>query len=235
MADHRIPEAIASEGLSDAMALKVVAIFVVLISGIVGAAAPVLMASCSNENGAAASRTIKNVVKVCNMLAIGIVLATALIHMIPHSIMSLQESGNPLFAEEDDHGHGSSSTASNTTSAPDSHAEHNHAYPFAFLFAMVALTVVYIAETELNWYTARKMKEIKHVACDEHEEERQASMIKLYILEAGVFVHSILIGITLGTSEELGTVRILTIVLCIHQLFEGLAIGSLSVVAQVTL
>jgi zinc transporter 1/2/3 len=51
----------------------------------------------------------------------------------------------------------------------------------------------------------------------------------LFILEFGVVFHSIFIGLTLGTTDEL---VILLIVLVFHQLFEGLGLGSRLAVAH---
>lgn len=51
----------------------------------------------------------------------------------------------------------------------------------------------------------------------------------IFILEFGVVFHSVFIGLTLGTTDEL---VILLIVLVFHQLFEGLGLGSRLAVAQ---
>jgi len=48
-------------------------------------------------------------------------------------------------------------------------------------------------------------------------------LTSLFILEFGVVFHSVFIGLTLGTTDE---VTILLIVLVFHQMFEGLGLGS---------
>ena len=53
----------------------------------------------------------------------------------------------------------------------------------------------------------------------------QATLVS-YTLEAGIIFHSIFIGIGYGASGDWGVVRSLTVALCFHQAFEGLALGA---------
>eukprot|EP00243_Klebsormidium_subtile_P004781 TRINITY_DN18936_c0_g1_i1.p1 TRINITY_DN18936_c0_g1~~TRINITY_DN18936_c0_g1_i1.p1 ORF type:complete len:350 (+),score=63.66 TRINITY_DN18936_c0_g1_i1:307-1356(+) len=52
------------------------------------------------------------------------------------------------------------------------------------------------------------------------------------VLEIGIIVHSILVGIGLGTNSSKCTVTSLFIALCFHQFFEGVALGSCIVEAS---
>ncbi|KAA0052675.1 hypothetical protein IC582_017883 [Cucumis melo] len=45
------------------------------------------------------------------------------------------------------------------------------------------------------------------------------------LLEAGILVHSVVIGLSLGASENPCTIRPLIAALCFHQLFEGMGLG----------
>lgn len=56
------------------------------------------------------------------------------------------------------------------------------------------------------------------------DDGRSRSIIT-YLLELGVVIHSVLIGITLGT-EEASTFTALFIALCFHQFFEAVALGA---------
>lgn len=51
-------------------------------------------------------------------------------------------------------------------------------------------------------------------------------LVTLYILEFGMAIHSIIIGITLGTSTDYNMLIALSIAINFHQLFEGIALGS---------
>ncbi|KAL9227061.1 hypothetical protein vseg_002798 [Gypsophila vaccaria] len=45
------------------------------------------------------------------------------------------------------------------------------------------------------------------------------------VLELGIVVHSVIIGISLGTSQRLDTIKPLMVALCFHQFFEGMGLG----------
>ena len=46
------------------------------------------------------------------------------------------------------------------------------------------------------------------------------------MLELGIIVHSVIIGISLGASESPKTIRPLVAALTFHQFFEGMGLGS---------
>jgi solute carrier family 39 (zinc transporter), member 1/2/3 len=199
--------------------LKIISIIAILFSGFFGAISPVIFAWCSKTKHH--ENRIQAIMKVLTYLSIGIVLATAMIHMLPDGIKLLHKS-NSIFKSDY-----SINITNDTFQEKDS-------YPYGFLFAMVSTIVIYAVSTEINWYGNKRLKEISGKHCDEHEEERHSALIKLYILEIAVAVHSIIIGLTLGISCSYKNITTLFIVLCIHQFFEGLAIGSLGVMAHLT-
>ncbi|XP_010691362.2 zinc transporter 1 [Beta vulgaris subsp. vulgaris] len=45
------------------------------------------------------------------------------------------------------------------------------------------------------------------------------------VLEMGILVHSVIIGLSLGTSQSLDTIKPLMVALCFHQFFEGVGLG----------
>ncbi|KAH9625834.1 hypothetical protein KSS87_010123 [Heliosperma pusillum] len=45
------------------------------------------------------------------------------------------------------------------------------------------------------------------------------------VLEMGIVVHSVIIGISLGTSQNVDTIKPLMAALCFHQFFEGMGLG----------
>jgi zinc transporter ZupT len=52
---------------------------------------------------------------------------------------------------------------------------------------------------------------------------------KMYLIEASIALHSILIGLGLGVLEETESIHVLTAALAFHQLFEGIVIGGMMV------
>ncbi|KAF4120380.1 solute carrier family 39 (zinc transporter), member 1/2/3 [Geosmithia morbida] len=61
-----------------------------------------------------------------------------------------------------------------------------------------------------------------HVEGDAHP-RLTGQLLSIFILEFGIIFHSVFIGLTLGTTDEL---VILLVVLVFHQMFEGLGLGS---------
>ena len=47
----------------------------------------------------------------------------------------------------------------------------------------------------------------------------------MQVLELGIVVHSVIIGISLGASESPSTIRPLVAALSFHQFFEGMGLG----------
>jgi len=47
----------------------------------------------------------------------------------------------------------------------------------------------------------------------------------LKVLELGIIVHSVIIGMSLGASESPSTIRPLVAALTFHQFFEGIGLG----------
>ena len=48
----------------------------------------------------------------------------------------------------------------------------------------------------------------------------------MQVLEAGIAIHSVLIGVSLGVASDTGVVRPLLAALTFHQFFEGVALGA---------
>ena len=60
----------------------------------------------------------------------------------------------------------------------------------------------------------------------EYHNSPDMKRISIIVLEAGILTHSVIIGLTLGVASD-STFDALLIAVCFHQLFEGLALGSL--------
>lgn len=65
------------------------------------------------------------------------------------------------------------------------------------------------------------------------EDPTLKKLITLYILELGVAIHSVIIGVTLGFTDSQNTLSVLLIAMSLHQFFEGIAIGSSIVKAEI--
>lgn len=60
-----------------------------------------------------------------------------------------------------------------------------------------------------------------------HEDARKAAhaSVVAHVLEVGIGIHSVIIGMAMGASSDVGEVRALMIALSFHQFFEGIALG----------
>ena len=47
----------------------------------------------------------------------------------------------------------------------------------------------------------------------------------MQVLELGIVVHSVVIGLSMGASDNMCTIRPLVAALCFHQFFEGMGLG----------
>ena len=47
----------------------------------------------------------------------------------------------------------------------------------------------------------------------------------MHVLELGIVVHSVVIGLSLGASNNTCTIKGLVAALCLHQMFEGMSLG----------
>ena len=51
------------------------------------------------------------------------------------------------------------------------------------------------------------------------------AILYLKVLELGIVVHSVIIGMSLGASESVSTIKPLVAALAFHQFFEGIGLG----------
>ena len=59
---------------------------------------------------------------------------------------------------------------------------------------------------------------------DEEEARRKQKMVSK-VLEIGIVFHSVIIGVTMGMSQDVCAIRPLVVALSFHQVFEGMGLG----------
>jgi len=190
--------------------LHIGAIFIVLAASVIGAGVPLL------AKYSPVFRIPPYVICLGKCMGIGVVLACALVHMIQPASASLTSPCVPW--------------------------EFNTDYnAYAFLFAMLAgLVMQFIDFCLLEFVTAtlKKGSNSEEMAAPEEGEDcghshphsilLEAGMekrISAYMLEFGVAVHSVFIGLENGVVDE-QTLKTLLVALCFHQFFEGVALGA---------
>ncbi|GJN35936.1 hypothetical protein PR202_gb24753 [Eleusine coracana subsp. coracana] len=67
--------------------------------------------------------------------------------------------------------------------------------------------------------------EVVEVAEGEEEEARKKQKMVSKVLEIGIVFHSVIIGVTMGMSQDVCAIRPLVVALSFHQVFEGMGLG----------
>ncbi|PHT27992.1 Zinc transporter 5 [Capsicum baccatum] len=159
--------------------------------------------------------------------AAGVILATGFIHILPDAFESL--------------------------TSPCLSKEIWGSFPFAGFVAMMSTVFTLMLESLASGYHSRaglrKAQPVNIGDDDDHEENdgrhgqgqghdgpqimlersNSSSLIRhrliSQVLELGILVHSVIIGISLGTTENPKTIKPLIIALSFHQFFEGMGLG----------
>lgn len=209
-----------------ALRLKSGGLFAVLLACVAGLCVPMMARSVP------ALRADRELFFVLKSFAAGVMLATGFVHILPDSFDSLT---NPCLQG------------------------HLWArFPFAGFISMLAALLTLMAELWGAAYYHRK-EEIKQSTSETlpphmidqalaleaspplSESKTQQTMIEkpqfrhrviAQVLEFGIVAHSVIIGISLGTSQSTCTIKPLVAALTFHQFFEGLALGGSIVQAE---
>ncbi|KAK0467205.1 Zinc/iron permease [Desarmillaria tabescens] len=215
-------------GADSYFGLRVAAIFIILVGSSFGALFPVLARRSSWLHVPTA------VFDFAKYFGSGVIIATAFIHLLSPALDALSS---------------------------ECLAEGWQVYPYALALCMLSIFLIFIVELIAFRWGTKKLAEIGmrhdahgHLAGSHaaHGPEGNSTsrinmniavldsaltqIIGVAILEFGVALHSILIGLTLAVDEDF---KVLFVVLVFHQTFEGLGIGSrlayMDLTAQVSL
>ncbi|XP_031280876.1 probable zinc transporter 8 [Pistacia vera] len=208
-----------------ALPLKIIAIVTILITSLIGVSAPLFTRSVK------ALHPDRNLFVVVKSFAAGIILATGFMHVLPDSFDMLSSS-----CLEDNPWHKFPFTGF-----------------VAMLSAIVTLMVdslatsiysekcnagggVVIPEGERDEELAAAPPSFGHMHGHSHHLDQTktagsvGSQLMRYrviamVLELGIVVHSIVIGLSVGASNNTCSIKGLIAALCFHQMFEGMGLG----------
>ncbi|XP_076942379.1 zinc transporter 3-like [Bidens hawaiensis] len=208
---------------SEALKYKLIALASILVAGALGVCLPFIgriVPSLSPE---------KDGFFIVKVFAAGVILATGFIHVLPDAFESL------------------------TSTCLKEHPWGD--FPFTGFVAMVATMLTLLFETSSAAYQQKSRLEASQKANGEYgDEERNPqhmsqvavhthathghahgsmsglSQVDRYrivskVLELGIIVHSVVIGLSLGASENPKTIKPLVVALTFHQFFEGIGLG----------
>ncbi|XVE51691.1 hypothetical protein DITRI_Ditri02bG0061900 [Diplodiscus trichospermus] len=206
-----------------ALPLKVIAIFSILFASIIGVCSPLFTRSIP------ALHPDRNLFVIVKCFAAGIILATGFMHVLPDSFDMLSSrclKENPW-----------------------------HNFPFTGFVAMLSAIVTLMVDSmATSIYSKKCSAEVIPAAGGSPAGGRQQEMVVVnvgqfhghhhgpkpagnadqqllrnrviaMVLELGIVVHSVVIGLSLGASNNTCTIRGLVAALCFHQMFEGMGLG----------
>ncbi|KAJ1412059.1 Zinc/iron permease [Sesbania bispinosa] len=200
---------------SMALKLKIIAIFCILITSMIGICLPIF------SGAVPALQPDGNLFVLVKAFASGVILATGYMHVMPDSFDDL--------------------------TSPCLPQRPWHKFPFTTFIAMLSAVFTLMVDsfsisffkkklsssssaTSLEAARAAEPKELEQFGHSHglaHVKGVNAEQLLRYrvVLELGIVVHSVVIGLSMGASENPCTIRPLIAALCFHQLFEGMGLG----------
>ncbi|NP_001152110.1 zinc transporter 10 precursor [Zea mays] len=224
----------ACRNVPKALRLKLIAIPTILVSSVIGVCLPLLSRSVP------ALRPDRNLFVIVKAFASGVILATGYMHVLPDSFSNLTSPCLPrkpwadfsfttfvamlaalftlmvdsLMLSFYNRRKGGNTSGRRTSGAVADHESPAH---------------------EHHWHSHGHGHGHGHaggiVVADKPEDD-EASQVQLrrnrvvvQVLEMGIVVHSVVIGLGMGASQNVCTIRPLVTAMCFHQLFEGMGLG----------
>ncbi|GJY06500.1 zinc transporter 1 [Tanacetum coccineum] len=203
---------------SSSLKYKIVAILTILFAGGLGVSIPQLGKKVEALN------PDNDIFFMIKAFAAGVILATGFIHILPDAFQHLSSPCLP----------------------------HNPwgKFPFAGFVAMVCAIGALMVDTfATSFYTkihfnkqktTRQVVDVEsstiaviddhggHVHVHAHATEWSSTRLmgmSTPVLELGIIVHSVIIGLSLGASQSISTIKSLLVALSFHQFFEGMGLG----------
>jgi len=208
------------------LTLRIVAVFAILIASMLGVTMPEFVSRFfTSRTDPSGSFAYQHIVKLLSALGTGCVIATGFCHIAPDA-------------------------------ASDMQAGCGDGFPTPFAIATGTICLLYCLEKEMVFFVERRhaaaastkneeraalsrnlgekeepflspfSPDIKPSPEESDDLERLKVSLVTHIFEAGVAVHSVLIGLAMGLLTKASDVRVLLIALLFHQFCEGTAIGA---------
>ncbi|KAH6893450.1 Zinc/iron permease [Thelonectria olida] len=217
--------------------LRIASIFIIMAASLIGAVGPIILARQSKVP------VPKFLFFICKFVGTGVIIATAFMHLLVPAIENL---GDECLADRLGEYDWAECIALMTVIVmffvemlamrlANEDEEHSHDKDFDLDPAMDIVAAksrgsgASDVERDGNGLAPGGEEHLAHRR--EHKENDSgigSQLLAIFVLEFGVVFHSIFIGLTLGTTDDL---TVLLIVLVFHQLFEGLGLGSRLAVA----
>ncbi|XVF05770.1 hypothetical protein REPUB_Repub05bG0201100 [Reevesia pubescens] len=187
--------------------LKLFSLSVIFFTSIIGISSPVLLARYFQGKP-----VYDKAILIIKCFAAGVILSTSLVHVLPEAFAALS----------------------------DCHVASRHPwkdFPFSGLVTLVGVLLALFVDL-----TASSHVEHSHKPSEDYlpvgtqdgtvgKKMSNEELVKLkqklvsQVLEIGIIFHSVIIGVTMGMSQNQCTIRPLVAALAFHQIFEGMGLG----------
>ena len=206
--------------LSDSVGtVHIVGTILIAIFGAMGCSAP-LASTLLARRQPKIMRYLSFVQLALTALGAGVVISTALLHILPEGSEMLTNGG--LGGDSNPNEDSNSSTNDIVDPVPPRAAAgrfmraqeaaeevEEEPYPYGPMLMLVGIVATYIVDSEIHRFASA----------------HQEATMKAHITEIGIATHSVLIGVAFGSMSKIDSVNTLAIALMLHQLCEGFAMG----------
>ncbi|KAL5817235.1 hypothetical protein ACOSQ3_025613 [Xanthoceras sorbifolium] len=210
--------------------LKFISIFVIFFTSVVGISLPVLLARYFQGRP-----TYDKAILLIKCFAAGVILSTSLVHVLPDAFDALSDCQVASRHPWRDFPFAGLVTLVGALTAllvditASAHVEHSHGHGHGHGESNSSYLPVGTQE-ELS---GKKGTELGRVEMGQEitREKGEELMLKIkqklvsQVLEIGIIFHSVIIGVTMGMSQNQCTIRPLVAALAFHQIFEGMGLG----------
>lgn len=205
--------------------LKLISIFVIFVSSVVGISSPVLLARLFQG-----SPTYDKAILIIKCFAAGVILSTSLVHVLPEAFAALSDCHVISHHPWKDFPFSGLVTMIGALLAllvdltASSHVEAHKAAPYTPIGTQDELPT---QAKKLPQFLPADTAALS-VSCHDRQTEELVKLkqrLVSQVLEIGIIFHSVIIGVTMGMSQNQCTIRPLVAALAFHQIFEGLGLG----------
>ncbi|KAE8039306.1 hypothetical protein FH972_011732 [Carpinus fangiana] len=207
--------------------LKLISIWVIFFTSVVGISSPVMLARYFQGKP-----MYDKAVLVIKCFAAGVIMSTSLVHVLPDAFDALSDCRVASRHPWKDFPFSGLVTMVGALLAlfvditASSHVEHSQPGPTDHYAPVPALTQEELMETKKPGESRCEAGEL-----GPSHEQRVDELVRLkqrlvsQVLEIGIIFHSVIIGVTMGMSQNQCTIRPLVAALAFHQIFEGMGLG----------
>ncbi|KAF5821684.1 putative zinc/iron permease [Helianthus annuus] len=213
-----------------AATLKFISMFVIFFTSVIGISAPVLLARLFHGKP-----LYDKAILIIKCFAAGVILSTSLVHVLPDAYDALADCQVSSHHPWKDFPFSGLITLIGVLTAllvdltATSHVDgysHGHAHGGG---NKETTGYTRLGEDEEMKKTVVEIETVE--AEEERRREKEEEMVKLkqrmvsQVLEIGIIFHSVIIGVTMGMSQNQCTIKPLVAALAFHQIFEGMGLG----------